>query len=136
MPGTHRPKTRTREPAAERRLLNPANWICLFRQMNTAPRVIKPDTTYELVGPKVQRNTENLDRHRLIHHADPALHLDPTAIDLKEATAAEAFAQLDRYLEATPIEGIVWHHPDGRMAKTKRRDFGHVWPLPLTRPTR
>ena len=21
------------------------------------------------------------------------------------------------------MEGIVWHHPDGRMAKLKRRDF-------------
>jgi hypothetical protein len=24
----------------------------------------------------------------------------------------------------TNIEGIVWHHPDGRMAKLKLRDFG------------
>ena len=89
--------------------------------------------TYELVGPKVQRNTENLDRHRLILHADPALHLDAGAIDLKGATAAEAFARLNRYLGAALLEGIVWHHPDGRMAKIKRRDFGHVWPPPPTR---
>ena len=27
-----------------------------------------------------------------------------------------------------PIEGIVWHHPDGRMAKIKARDFGIQWP--------
>ena len=27
------------------------------------------------------------------------------------------------------IEGIVWHHPDGRMAKIKRRDFGLSWPI-------
>ena len=26
-------------------------------------------------------------------------------------------------------EGIVWHHPDGRMAKVKARDFGHKWPV-------
>ena len=24
------------------------------------------------------------------------------------------------------FEGIVWHHPDGRMAKLKRRDFEAV----------
>jgi hypothetical protein len=27
------------------------------------------------------------------------------------------------YLHARPYEGIVWHHPDGRMAKLKKRDF-------------
>jgi hypothetical protein len=28
------------------------------------------------------------------------------------------------WLLARPqYEGIVWHHPDGRMAKLKRRDF-------------
>ena len=25
------------------------------------------------------------------------------------------------------LEGIVWHHPDGRWAKIKRRDFGLKW---------
>lgn len=25
------------------------------------------------------------------------------------------------------IEGLVWHHDDGRMAKIKRRDFGLKW---------
>ena len=89
--------------------------------------------TYELVGPKVQRNTENLDLHKLILHADPDLHLDAGAIDLKRGTtAAEAFTRLDRYLGTAPLEGIVWHHPDGRMAKIKRRDFGHQWPPPPT----
>ena len=26
------------------------------------------------------------------------------------------------------VEGIVWHHPDGRMVKIKRKDFGFKWP--------
>ncbi len=26
------------------------------------------------------------------------------------------------------VEGIVWHHPDGRMVKIKRKDFGFSWP--------
>jgi hypothetical protein len=25
------------------------------------------------------------------------------------------------------IEGIVWHHPDGRMVKIKKKDFGYKW---------
>ena len=28
------------------------------------------------------------------------------------------------YLRAHDMEGVVWHHPDGRMAKIKARDFG------------
>lgn len=31
-------------------------------------------------------------------------------------------------LKACPMEGIVWHHPDGRRAKIKARDFGLRWP--------
>ena len=26
------------------------------------------------------------------------------------------------------LEGVVWHHPDGRMVKIKRKDFGYKWP--------
>ena len=33
------------------------------------------------------------------------------------------YAGLAAWLRACPWEGIVWHHPDGRMAKLKRRDF-------------
>ncbi|MFM9701120.1 hypothetical protein ACKI2D_48545, partial [Streptomyces europaeiscabiei] len=28
------------------------------------------------------------------------------------------------YLSTHDVEGIVWHHPDGRMAKIKGTDFG------------
>ncbi|MFC5181831.1 hypothetical protein [Actinomadura harenae] len=30
---------------------------------------------------------------------------------------------LAAWLHAHPYEGIVWHHPDGRLAKLKRRDM-------------
>lgn len=99
---------------------------------NLPPNLRTPSdcsSTYELVGPKVQQNTEHLERHKLIRHSDPALRLDASAIGIpKDATAVEAFARLDRDLETSSQEGIVWHHPDGRMAKLKRRDFGHKWP--------
>jgi hypothetical protein len=35
------------------------------------------------------------------------------------------FDGLREYLAGKDIEGIVWHHSDGRMAKIKLRDFGH-----------
>ena len=84
--------------------------------------------TFELVGPMVQNNTENLDRHTLIPHDSEKLHIaaPPRIAGLD---AERAFEVLDAYLRDWPHEGIVWHHPDGRRAKIKRRDFGHPWPL-------
>lgn len=40
------------------------------------------------------------------------------------------FDSIAETMAGTDWEGIVWHHPDGRMAKIKRRDFGHRWPVP------
>lgn len=73
-----------------------------------------PDGTYELVGPKVQHNPENYDTHQLIAHAD-ASQLDNVPLSLDE---------LQAYMEPLDIEGVVFHHQDGRMAKIKKKDFG------------
>lgn len=72
----------------------------------------EPDGTYELCGPKVQGNPDRFERHVLVPHASEVLH-----------DAPRTFAALRAYLEPREIEGIVWHHPDGRMVKLKRRDF-------------
>ncbi len=74
------------------------------------------DGTYELCGPKIGRNPEHLDDYRLLLHGDVVLD------------APRTYDALDAYLSHLDAEGIVWHHPDGRMAKIKRRDFGHRWP--------
>lgn len=73
--------------------------------------------TYELCGPKVQRNTEKLSAHRLIRHGAEVL-----------PTAPRTFHELKAWLAERSMEGIVWHHPDGRMVKIKTRDFGLKWP--------
>lgn len=72
-----------------------------------------PDGTYELLGPKVQGNPENYTQHTLMPHAQADV-LD----------APRAYAALARWLKGKNIEGLVWHHADGRMAKIKLRDFG------------
>ncbi len=72
-----------------------------------------PYGTYELCGPKVNGNPENLGRHTLIAHAAAEVPAD----------VPRDFAGLAAWLHAHSYEGIVWHHPDGRMAKIKRRDF-------------
>jgi hypothetical protein len=73
------------------------------------------DGTYELVGPKIQKNSENYRTQTLVNH--------------KEATEIHAdcpreFDELKAYLAKFDIEGIVFQHPDGRMAKIKKKDFG------------
>lgn len=72
------------------------------------------DGTYELVGPKVQGNPERLTCHMLLRHGEHPL----------ARTLPRTFTGLKEYLAANDIEGIVWHHPDGRMAKIKTKDFG------------
>ena len=81
--------------------------------------------TYELVGPKVNGNPERLDRHRLILHAiaQPAPAAELRLVGLDAATALERLGPWLIDLAGYGWEGVVWHHPDGRMAKLKARDF-------------
>lgn len=72
-----------------------------------------PDGTYELIGPKINGNPEGTSSHVLVSH-DRA----PVITD-----APRTFDGLSAYLAKFAGEGIVWHHPNGRMAKLKRRDF-------------
>ena len=77
------------------------------------------DGTYELVGPKVQGNPENLSVHLLVKHGRDRLPDCP-----------RTFHEIRNFLvnyqlpNGAGVEGIVWHHPDGRMVKIKTRDFG------------
>lgn len=41
--------------------------------------------------------------------------------------APRDFDGIKAWLTDRQIEGLVWHHDDGRMAKIKRRDFGLKW---------
>lgn len=69
--------------------------------------------TYELCGPKVQKNLEDYAQHVLIRHGCEVLEDAPRTYDA-----------LASYLANKDIEGIVWHHPDGRMVKIKGKDYG------------
>lgn len=76
------------------------------------------DGTYELVGSKVQGNPYGFLYHYLFRHGCPKLKDVPNN-----------YAGLRDKFEKMFGEGIVWHHPDGRMAKLKRRDFNFEWPM-------
>jgi hypothetical protein len=82
-------------------------------QRNQESRSFTPGT-YELIGPKVNGNPEKRERHELIKHAE-AERIDGVPVE---------YDDLRDWLAEFPGEGIVWHHPDGRMTKIKRRDFG------------
>jgi hypothetical protein len=71
------------------------------------------DGTYELCGPKVQGDPEKFGKHCLILHGIEKLNDAPRTFDA-----------LRSYFADHDIEGIVWHHPDGRMVKIKKKDFG------------
>ncbi|OFV83861.1 MAG: hypothetical protein A2W26_07415 [Acidobacteria bacterium RBG_16_64_8] len=88
------------------------------------------DGTYELCGPKINNNPEGFETHVMILHGVVTL-----------PDAPRTFDELREYLElpqaTSPsghrvrIEGIVWHHSDGRMGKIKGKDFGIPRALPL-----
>jgi hypothetical protein len=73
--------------------------------------------TYELIGPKINGNPEGKPGHWLVAHAEADVISLPgrTFEDLR--TTVLKLAEVDRG------EGLVFHHPDGRMAKIKARDF-------------
>lgn len=86
-----------------------------FREAAASARArdgLVPDGTYELVGPKVQNNSEGYFAHRLLPHGE------------ERCAAPRTFDALKVWLSYENIEGVVWHHPDGRKAKIKKQDFG------------
>lgn len=76
----------------------------------------EPDGTYELMGPKVQGNKGGFPKHVLVRHGTEPTQHNPRTFD-----------EIRTFLDGQHMEGLVWHHPDGRMAKIKRRDFGFKW---------
>jgi hypothetical protein len=80
----------------------------------TNPELVSLDGTYELVGPKVQGNPEGFEQHALVRHSDAEQLLGVLL----------TYDGVREFLEGTNVEGIVWDHPDGRMAKIKGKDFG------------
>jgi len=66
------------------------------------------DGTYELCGPKVQGNPENFSEHMLVQHG---------CLVFARGLVPRTYDALKEFLAERDIEGIVWHHLDGRMVK-------------------
>ena len=76
-----------------------------------------PDGIYEAIGPKIQGNPEKSGHHMLVS-------VVPCAVHLHINNAPRTFDGLRDYFQNHDLEGIVFHHPDGRLAKIKGKDFG------------
>jgi hypothetical protein len=92
------------------------------------------DGTYEACGPQLQSNPYRFPRNILIRHGVDHILGQPTP----GSDAPAAFALLREFFadfkfqhvempDFMPIEGIVWHHPDGRMVKALASDLGVAW---------
>lgn len=76
----------------------------------------------EALGPRIQGNPLGLEEHRCV----PFDVQVPTYEDVPRSYDGlrDYLATLDsRFAPGHLAEGIVFHHPDGRRAKIKRRDF-------------
>ena len=81
--------------------------------------------TYELCGPKINNNPEGFEHHRLIKHSDAEVIVSfwNPAIWNPAIIASVVQGVIREVYERSHYEGIVWHHPDGRMAKLKAKDL-------------
>jgi hypothetical protein len=99
------------EAINEGRILNDIGWEGLFSGFSDA----KEGQTYELIGPKIGGNPEKAEHHILVRHGAYIYSSLPNPL---------TFEALKSWLNDRNIEGLVWHHPDGRMVKIKKKDFG------------
>ena len=73
--------------------------------------------TYELLGPKVQGNSEQIGSHGFVIHGGEVFGPVPTS-----------YEGLEEFFIGTLIEGIVWWKDGKPIGKIKRKDFGLKWP--------
>lgn len=85
-------------------------------------QTLKPGT-YELCGPKINGNPENLEGHRLLSHGeDEAVEMP----DMRAVSPEEAYETLKPIFadyKTRGIEGVVWWGADGRRTKLRVKDF-------------
>ncbi len=81
---------------------------------NSLSGYVFEEGTYELCGPKINKNPEGFKSHKLIPHAGAVKYHD----------CPRTYNEIREWFMGKDIEGVVWHHPDGRMVKIKKKDYG------------
>ena len=80
-----------------------------------------PWETYELFGPDINGNPEEVPEHRLVFTfapSDAVASVFDASVD-----APRNFKGLRKWMATFDGKGVVWHHSDGRKAKVRRSDF-------------
>src|SRR3990167_1156910 len=89
----------------------------LYRDAMAATPLPIEDGTYELCGPKLQKNPHQFADFTFMRHGAVTLEAVPWQWD-----------DLGRYLATCPYEGVVWWDEAKPVCKVKRKDYGHRWP--------
>jgi len=76
----------------------------------------------EALGPRIQGNPLGLDAHRCVPF-NVAAPVYPEVPRTYLGLQAYLTTLDSKFAPGHPAEGIVFHHPDGRRAKIKRKDF-------------
>jgi len=96
--------------------------------------VVKPECAWVLVGEGVATlkwdGTNVKITDGTLYKRQKPKDVLPTNQGLRTSVSDRTFAGLRTWMTQHPeFEGIVFHHPDGRLAKIKQRDFGLPWPM-------
>jgi len=83
-----------------------------FQEALSLHPVLIEGATYELIGEKVQNNIYNIKGHKLVPHG---------AEEINDILLT--YDGIKKWLFNNYVEGIVFHHPDGRMCKIRRKDM-------------
>lgn len=100
-----------------------------FAALEAVEPVVVGPGIYEALGPHFQGNPHGFGCDRLVR----VVPVDSLLVVYDAPRAFDAlrdfFAGNPESFVYGPMEGLVFVHQDGRMAKIKRRDFGLPWPL-------
>jgi len=97
----------------------------IFRAVEGTDVLSWPNGVYECeaIGPKIQGNPLGLEKPVCYPFKDIPLLLEDWMPRTFDNIKMRVLNQDSVYSPGCPAEGIVFHHPDGRMAKIKRKDF-------------
>lgn len=97
-------------------------WIYTAMQNTDVSTWSNGEHSAEALGPKIQGNPLNLGEHLCV-----PFNLEIPSFENLERSFDGLRAALvkmeSKYSPTNLVEGIVFHHPDGRRAKIKRKDF-------------
>jgi len=110
----------------ENRQLEWPGWVPLSEQYREAMveaqmELCVDDGTYELCGPKINGNPEQLEKHTLFRHGSEVIEVSDLLVRSKEI--------IIQIVKLTRAEGIVIYGSGDRKAKVKRREFRFDWPI-------